>query len=240
MIRDDKFFNIALLFSFAFHLFLIIGLLVYQNKQKSRILNLDMSLPARSIEVEAVGLPNILKKDLEMKEPAALEEEKDVMRLPSREKILVTKMKILQNLEKNIAKENYMNKVKIIKGLKISAGKEISSKTADKAQADGVSSSGSDAAADQELFKYVDILKSYIKKYWALPNWFYAEGLNAIISMSLTDSGAIKEIKLYKSSGNDYFDNYAIKAIKDAAPFPTPPKTLIDIADNDGLLITFP
>jgi colicin import membrane protein len=200
-------------------------------------------LPAfKSIEVDAVGLPNILKKDMDQMTEKTEAEQEDTMKLPGKEKILVAKMKALQSLEESIAKENYLKKIKIIKGLKLSEGKEASSEKPENKTQQSLSGPGTGNADmnNEELFKYIDTLKNYIKKYWSVPTWFYAEGLNTIISLNLKDDGGIKEVKLYKSSGNDYFDNNAMKAIKEAAPFPPPPKTLLEIADNDGLLITFP
>lgn len=244
MTNKDNFFHISVIVSVIFHLFLVLVVLFYQNQNKEKILKIGLGLPvSKSIEIDAVGLPNILKKDLDqILENNETPEEKDLMNLPSKEKIHEAKMQALKKLDENIARERYLKKIKIIKGLKISEGKEISAEKPEKniATANVSSNTGNKELSNEELFKYIDVLKTYIKKYWSMPNWFYTEGLSTIISLNLKEDGGINDTKIYKSSGNDYFDTCAIKAIKDAAPFPSPPKTLLEIADNDGLLITFP
>jgi TonB family protein len=63
---------------------------------------------------------------------------------------------------------------------------------------------------------------------WILPEFLivYLYDLEAIVNFTIHADGSISDIRLEKSSGNKTFDTSAVRAIKQAAPFPAFPRTI--------------
>lgn len=200
---------------------------------------------ASSINVDVVGLPNILKKDLAtlsqdniQKEETA---EKDEMVLRDNTKIVKDKTKLVQELKKSIDdKENYLKRIKIIKGLKqnnnsvTSSGKGMGSGTGN-----GDGSGQGTGSGEVVGSPYFTTIKELIRSYWNIPTWMRSEGLNAQITIRIGSNGELNSIELSKPSGDSDFDKLAFQAVKSAAPFTPPPPSIKDLVDN-GIVLSFP
>ena len=76
---------------------------------------------------------------------------------------------------------------------------------------------------------YAFLLKSWIKKHYSVPDLLdYASvKRKAKVKVQIDNRGAILMIALVQSSNNKYFDQLALKTIKDSEPFPSPPKSWV-------------
>jgi hypothetical protein len=79
--------------------------------------------------------------------------------------------------------------------------------------------SGSDV--DPELLdKYHKIVSTHISNNWALPKKEWDKKLVTIVVLQTLYDGTIEKIYLEKNSGNNEFDSFALKAIRESNPLP--------------------
>jgi colicin import membrane protein len=83
------------------------------------------------------------------------------------------------------------------------------------------SAQGGDPDVNVQMRAYYAQIWSRIKGKWALPQGILpGEVLETVIHVTILRSGAVTEINFEKRSGNRYFDDSAMKAIRKASPFP--------------------
>jgi colicin import membrane protein len=81
-----------------------------------------------------------------------------------------------------------------------------------------------DAEMDAQMSAYYTMIWARIKGKWALPQGILpSEVLEAVIDVTILRSGAVTEVNFEKRSGNSYFDESAMKAIRRASPLPPLP-----------------
>ena len=84
-----------------------------------------------------------------------------------------------------------------------------------------------DAEMDAQMRAYYTMIWARIKSKWALPQGILpSEVLEAVIDVTILRSGAVTEVNFEKRSGNGYFDESAMKAIRKASPLPPLPAWL--------------
>jgi colicin import membrane protein len=84
--------------------------------------------------------------------------------------------------------------------------------------------SAGEAEMDAKMRAYYAMIWSRIKGRWALPQGILPrEVLEAVIDVTILRSGAVAGMNFEKRSGNRYFDESALNAIRKAAPFPPLP-----------------
>mgnify|MGYP001302975612 CR=1 FL=1 len=82
---------------------------------------------------------------------------------------------------------------------------------------------------------YAQILRAWVMKFYVLPDADYSAIKNeAKLRVILDRKGVIKSLKVVKSSASTYFDKIAMRILKQASPFPLPPRDWV------GKEITFP
>jgi colicin import membrane protein len=87
-----------------------------------------------------------------------------------------------------------------------------------------VSSRGSEEMT-MKMKVYYSIIWSRIRDQWALPEGILAQdNIEAVIAVTILRNGTVVDLNFEKSSGNKYFDESAVKAIKKASPFPALPE----------------
>ena len=83
------------------------------------------------------------------------------------------------------------------------------------------------AETSREMNAYYEALWARIKSEWALPRGILpSENLEAIVDVSVSRSGTVSSLRIEKTSGNRYFDQSAIRAIRKASPFPPIPENI--------------
>ena len=192
---------------------------------------------AEPISVDVVGLPNILKKDIPLVNKEETPEEEPVekkaeMTLPDAKQTAEKKKSLISKIKDAVTKEdNYLTKIKIIKGLNVQKGSSV-----------GTSTSGTGIGINSDAVPanpYFGTIKEYIRAYWKVPNWIKKDGLNTLVVVRISDDGNIRELNISKSSGNSEFDELALNSVKNAAPFPKPPVSIKELLDN-GIILSFP
>lgn len=225
------------------HVVLILFILLFNKASFMRpVLMMSAGGMGSAISVDVVGLPNILKKDIETFSQAADEKAKpDDMVLRDKEKISSEKKSLIQKLRRSLSSEStYLKKVAVIKGLKRSEpGKATGVGTGTGTGQGTGSGEGSTDSAQLQANPYFNTVKELIRSYWQVPTWMNAEGLNTQITIKIGINGELSDIQITKPSGNSDFDKLAYQAVRDSAPFTPPPLAVKDLVQN-GVVLSFP
>ncbi len=90
--------------------------------------------------------------------------------------------------------------------------------------------------------EYATAIAAAIRKHWTVPAELVAEGdlakLEAEVRIKITEDGALSGEALTRPSGNSYFDDSCLQAVKAAATVPPPPARLVQRAAR-GFSIVF-
>ena len=77
------------------------------------------------------------------------------------------------------------------------------------------------AANSSQLNEYSRHVWSKVKRTWSLPAALMPKNnVEAVIEVRIAKSGAVEHIGFEKRSGNSYFDESALRAVKKSTPFP--------------------
>jgi colicin import membrane protein len=87
---------------------------------------------------------------------------------------------------------------------------------------------------------YVAELDKRIKENWTLPQWLANKDLKAQALIKIDENGVVVFNQIYKSSGNQSYDDTVIETINKSSPFPKPPEKFVAIVGVRGILIGFP
>ena len=88
---------------------------------------------------------------------------------------------------------------------------------------DKVASSGSGASTAGN--DYYSMIVKKIRQEWVFPEPL-EKNLEAIVSIKISKDGSVRIDRIEKSSGNQLFDRYALRAINKASPLPPPPQEM--------------
>jgi len=103
----------------------------------------------------------------------------------------------------------------------------IKKKVASAAKAYHPATSRGNSEINMKMKVYYSVVWSMIKENWALPKGILPDdNLKAIIEAKILRNGSVSHLNFEKRSGNTYFDESAIKAIRKASPFPPLPEWL--------------
>ena len=78
-----------------------------------------------------------------------------------------------------------------------------------------------------EFDRYVLELTEKIRFHWKLPSYLKDQTLKCRIRLFINAEGQVQVAKVIESSGNEEYDNWAMKSINDAAPFKMPSKNIL-------------
>ncbi len=93
----------------------------------------------------------------------------------------------------------------------------------------GPASQADNAESNAKMNAYYSLIWSRIRGKWTLPQGILPrENIEAVIQAKILRSGAVVDLNFEKRSGNRYFDESAMKAIKKASPFPPLPDSIRD------------
>ncbi len=83
---------------------------------------------------------------------------------------------------------------------------------------------------------YYSMIWSRIKGKWALPEGILpGENVEAVISAKILKGGTVNSLSFEKQSGNKFFDESAMRAIKKASPFPPLPEWIKEESIEIGI-----
>lgn len=92
---------------------------------------------------------------------------------------------------------------------------------------------------DAALIQYYNAVKRKINREWVVSKSDFTGNLRAKIVVLIDSSGNIIRSSYKTTSGNGSFDSSAMRAVRRAAPFPTPPESIRNEALAEGFLIEF-
>ncbi len=259
---DDRF-RKYLTKSFLFHLCLVIGLIVssltvnFFNQEKRKE---NIKIIESSVRVDMVAMPELTIKELKtmsLDENSDQHEQdrklnkniKDVSINPEKD-LLIKKKKInFSDLIKKMAKKTVkVNNERVKKRARKS--KVIRSKI-DKNEIKKLILMGNKLKKGQNLIgtgtggkdtfsKYLEQLPLLIKPYWFLPSYLLNQKLKCRIRIFLGSDGSLLRSEIYESSGNTEYDTKALKAVKEASPFPKLMEKIKKRGLNGDILLGFP
>lgn len=96
--------------------------------------------------------------------------------------------------------------------------------------------------SDPEYLKYQAMVRAKIIQEWIVPLKFTEDGgpqFSSRLEVMINTDGDVVSIRWETPSGNQTFDQSAIRAVKKASPFPKPPDRLAWEAYNEGFLVEF-
>jgi TonB family protein len=98
---------------------------------------------------------------------------------------------------------------------------------------------GSAATAGEmnsEINNYIQAVWFKVKQNWSVPpSLMPDDNITAIIGLSIDRNGAVEKVFFEKRSGNRYFDESALKAVKKSQPFPPLPRWVRDNTIEIGI-----
>jgi colicin import membrane protein len=161
--------------------------------------------------MEAGRSETVLKKRLEA-EPAI-----PIRNLESRKKQDQTLEKAMEEIRKRAAAAGPTPKPQTKAGSDAKAMPEAKAGPASSLPA-------GDADMNAKVNAYSAMIWSRIKRGWAFPQGILpGDALETVIDVTILRSGAVTEVNIKKRSGNRFFDDSALKAIRKASPFPPLP-----------------
>jgi colicin import membrane protein len=84
-------------------------------------------------------------------------------------------------------------------------------------------------AMNMKMRVYYSLIWSKVRQEWVLPEGIlHDDNLVAVIDAKILRNGTVDDVGFEKRSGNKYFDESAIKAIRKASPFPPLPEWIKD------------
>lgn len=179
----------------------------------------EEKFPEEKKQIAKTKIKEVLKPDTvslaKDKQKAALDKLKKSSALEKIRQEL--KSDSISKIKSQLKKSNTSNKVKVV-----AAGSALSG--LDKLQANN----------------YLQAVDQSIKQFWSLPQWLINKPLKAQALVKFNVQGQILSTKIISSSGNNSYDQYCIKAIESAAPFPKVPEKLTEKFSIDGVVIGFP
>lgn len=94
--------------------------------------------------------------------------------------------------------------------------------------------------ASSEFSSYVQAMPEKVRVHWKLPSYLLNQNLKCRIKVYLNSNGNLIKSEIVESSGVEEFDTRALRAIKDAAPFPNPSKDVGTRLATYGIILGFP
>ena len=91
-----------------------------------------------------------------------------------------------------------------------------------------------------EFSAYVQGMPEKVRVHWKLPSYLMDKNLKARIKIYLNTNGNLIKTEIVESSGVEEFDTRAMRAIKDASPFPAPSAAVGTRLATYGIILGFP
>lgn len=138
---------------------------------------------------------------------------------------VILKRDTLQPSKTQIVKQDDSGKQDIEKAINSLRQKDLSkADTSPQAKSPSAAPAAGSAAASADQARtndYSRFIWTKIKKNWVMPaSLMPKENITAIIEVRIGQSGALEYVGFEKRSGNSYFDESALRAVKKSAPFP--------------------
>lgn len=149
---------------------------------------------------------------------------KSLLQSPARDHSVIIKRSITDSKTAPLVRKDEASKTDIEKAISALRQKELENAGKSKPAAASPPSGVSGAAAPEQQSRINDYSRfvwSKVKKNWTLPQALKPkDNVETIIDVRIAQSGVLEYIGFEKRSGNSYFDESALRAVKKSAPFP--------------------
>jgi len=260
---DDSSLKRNLKTSATFHVAVLLVVLI-----KSIVLPGTPKTYQPALRVDIVGLPDLLKQDMQNLRPAkpetttaepalprkAIEKEEadpDEMVLKREAKSVAEKnRKLLKEFEEKTRNEEERRKkmdaaLRRVKSLaKLNDIKDTpegeTSPTQIKGNQISRGASVSGDARQSDHASYYDQVRARLQENWELPVWLSRQNLAARIEVFVDRKGMVRSYRFTKASGNPQFDEAIKRTLTASQPFPAPPAEEADSLLVHGISVGFP
>lgn len=123
--------------------------------------------------------------------------------------------------------------------LKNQKAESLSSATGSEAKTGAKNVQRGGAGADEELFVWVNGVKSRVRPYWSLIADSQQVEKDAKIGVQIAENGTLLNAKVDQSSGDRVFDDSALRAVYQASPFPPVPPQVKARISQEGVILKF-
>lgn len=258
--RDDEYgFSYGVRLSAILHggfiLFVLVGGWIFPVEQKPYV---------PSLRVDLVGLPDILKKDLDryqgtvppqqqdkapVKDKIETPSEKKAADKPSSTKEIAAPDEMALKPKKETERQRdkkLKSALSRIKALSRITQDEVPEEKSDRPQAlikGNQLSSGSSLSGDAKENSesgYYDQVLGVIRSNWSLPVWLARQKYNARVKVLIDAGGNVLSIQFKQASGNAAFDEQVKRSILESQPLPKPPENLRKAILSQGVSLGFP
>jgi TonB family protein len=94
----------------------------------------------------------------------------------------------------------------------------------------------SESEVNAQTKEYIGVVWSRVKNNWTMPQALLPkENIETIIDVKISRSGALEHMGFEKRSGNRYFDDSTLRAVKKSSPFPPLPYWIMDKSIEIGI-----
>ncbi len=252
-LKPEHPFKHYLLLSLGVHLFLLLIAYMLGNFSFYKIFGKrDVKVVSSSVRVDVVSMPRLTIKELESSVPKISNYigDKDFVK-PTPGKNSNNNHSHLANLLKKFStkKVSKLNKKKrrrvtrtnnkkfdfnesknlrklLKRGNKISKGFAISGEQSEE--------------EISEFNTYLESLVEHVRPNWKLPSYLIDKELNCRIRIFLNSSGDLIRVEMLESSGDNEWDNKALQAVRDSAPYPELPEAVKYRGIRGDIVLGFP
>lgn len=258
----------SLLFSFILHLVIFLFLLLNKSffsiglldPESTEIMVIEPSVRVDIVQMPSQTLQELKKLDLTVDVPKGEELVIDEKSKPAQsvneaeqiefqtEKKEKSFSDVLKELSAKKLEKSAPEKKQAKKGQKTGSEKITNSQQAELQKlllagnklSDGTASQGSGTAQLQGFNAYISKLPDHVRPHWKLPSYLMGQGLKCRIRIFLNLQGNVVQSKIWESSGNEEYDNRALKAIEQSQPFPLFDKEFLSRAIAGDIVLGFP
>lgn len=133
-------------------------------------------------------------------------------------------------------KDQKTNKVNIEKAVSSLRQKEMSRAKTSETGTGSARTNMSDSEVNAQTNEYIEAVWSRVKQNWTIPQSLLPDkNITTIVDVRIARNGALQYAGFEKRSGNHYFDDSALRAVKKSSPFPPLPYWIRDNSIEIGI-----
>jgi colicin import membrane protein len=160
---------------------------------------------------------------------------KDMLRQNEATQSIIIKRKI-SSIYSTPVKNQETHKVNIEKAVSAIRKKELSQPKESAPAAAAGRQTISNAEINAQTNAYIEAVWSRVKQNWSMPQTLMpGKNITTIIDVKISRSGALEYADFEKRSGNRYFDDSALRAVKKSGPFPPLPNWVMENSIEIGI-----
>ncbi len=230
------------LLAITFHLLTVLFFFLAGVVQFPWDSNLEPKILQASVRVNVVAMPTLTPEELKEIKMPATDQPTEMVEKKAKKSNFDDMLKSFSDQDvESIKLEKKKPKQK-----KQTGQKQIDPKLQRLILAGNKLSQGRESYGDQREIDYDELdlysveVRDQIHPYWQLPSHLLNEDLQCVVQVFIDAQGNLKGYKIHKSSGKNEFDERALAAIEQAAPFSPPKNEILSALKNGNLLLVFP